>query len=50
MEQPVTFRVQPGQSDHVVQSTGANRRYPLHRKVTVDEGARMKSTTESRII
>jgi hypothetical protein len=36
MEQPVTFCVQPGQSDHVVQSTGANRRYPLHRKVTVD--------------
>jgi len=36
MEHPAAFRVHPAQVDDAVQSIGANRRCPLHRKVTVD--------------
>jgi hypothetical protein len=54
MEQPAAFRVQPGQLDDAVQSIGANPRFPLHRKVTVDLDEvggedRMEPITDLRI-
>src|SRR5215475_164408 len=38
MEHPASFRVHAGQFDDAVDSIGANRRCPLHRKVTLDLG------------